>query len=455
MQGSIARRTLLRGSATVAGFAAFGTLAACGQKAAAPAKGPAPIVITYAPWGQSGYWKTFAPPGIQKFESAHKGIQVKLANPGAGGQAAQSIAGGAGPDVFQDHVIAPYLEQNLVMDVTKYMQQDGVKPDLWSPGQMRAMSFPEGTFFLPAGAAVEIMAVNLSNLDAWGLPYPDPEWDLSAAKTAWTAATLTKAGQSYHGAAIDFGNGTIGSASTDTRAWAYHIYGGSVMDDTRTVCTMDSAEVLQATEFWFGLHWDQVVGSGNLATTVTYQTIASNQLLMALQNWGNSFKWTFFPVPKYPNGQLSFMATGYNAINVATKYPEQAWELLKYLSAGEEWQMLVAQYTLLTPSLVNVWDQYISLVEQVAPIAKQLHVDYFAEAAKNWGLAGRVFKYQDAQAVDLINVGLQQAYANNNESPAPQLQALTRAVNALEQQGAQLAASISSSRTSRSGSSSS
>ena len=449
---SVQRRSLFRGAAAAAGLSTVGVLAGCsvGNKSAVPTKGPAPIVLQYAPWGQwtevGSDWEKFIQPGIDYFQSqpANKGIQVQILAPtGGGGKYATEIEGGTGPDVFEDWVLAPYLSPNLVMRLDPFMQQDGIKTSLWSPGQMHALTLEEGTFFLPCYVHVDTMVVNLSNLDAMGLAYPDPEWDYQTAQQAFTNATQTINGQRHAGFSPDYNGTSLGMSYNDTRAYAMHIFGGSVMDDTRMVCTMDAPETVQAVQWWDQLHWDGIAGPGSITSGATYQEYGSSYLLQAFEQWGTNFKWTFYPVPKYPNGRLSFEATDYHAINAATKHPEQAWLLLKFLAAEPYWSQYCMKYLLRTPSLVSLWDQYVSVVEQVTPLAQKVNVKYYVQAAQQWGLAGRTFKYQHAQAISTINEALSQAMRNVGQDPTTVLTAAAQAVNALESQYAKIAASAS------------
>lgn len=457
---SMRRRGLLQGAAATAGVSALGVLSGCGKQAAAvPAKGPAPTVITFAPWGQwtavGSDWEKFIQPAMDYFQSlpANKGIQIQVVAPGGAGRFASAIAGGSGPDVFEDWLLSPYLNPDLVLNLDKYMQQDGISANLWSPGQMHAMTLDSGTYFLPCYVDCSVLAVNLSNLDAMGLPYPDPEWDYTAAMQAYKAATVTMGGKKYVGLSSMYNGTFMALATTVTRAYAMHIFGGSVMDDTRLICTMDSPKTIEAIQWWDTLYWDGIAGGGTLTNGVTYQEIGSNSILTSFETWGNSFKWTFFPVPKYPNGRISFSSTDYYAINAGTKHPEQAWLFLKFLAAQPYWSRYTMKYLLRPPSLVSVWDEFPSVVEQVTPLAKTVGIQYFVESAQKWAIAGRDFTYDQGQAMTILNQALTTAMGNKGQDPTTVMTAAAQAVNALEQQAAATAAKASG--TAASGSSSS
>ena len=117
--------------------------------------------------------------------------------------------------------------------------------------------------------------------------------------------------------------------------------------------------------------------------------------------------------------------------------------LLRFLAAEPYWSQYCMKYLLRTPSLVSLWDQYVSVVEQVTPLAQKVNVKYYIQAAQQWGLAGRTFKYQHAQAISTINEALSQAMQNVGQDPITVLTAAAQTVNALESQYAKIAASAS------------
>ncbi len=463
----LTRRGLLRGAAAVAGLSTVGLVAGCSTlaKSASPTKKSAPVVITYAPWGQwteiGSDWQKYMQPAINYFQEqpANKGIQVQIVAPGGAGHFGPTIASGVSiPDVFEDWLPAYYLSPtgNLVMNLDKLMQEDGIKKTLWSPGQMNALSTESGTYFLPCYVDVAVFAVNLSNLDALGLQYPDPEWDYQAAQQAFQAATLTKGTQQYIGATLIFPGNFLAAATTVSRAYAFHAFNAPVMDSTRTQCLLDSAEALQALQWWDTLYWDKIAGGPGLDNGSTYVESGSNTILSYFEQY-TGFNWTYFPVPKYPNGQVAFESTDFHAINILTKHPDEAWQFLKFVSADPYWANYTMKMLLRPPGLLSAWDNFPSIVESVVgSLAQKVNVQYYVQAAQEWGYAGRIFKYEDEQAMTLLNTALSQVLSSGNAAGlASTMTAAVKAVNTLEQQAIAAAASTTKSSASSSSTSSS
>lgn len=462
LSGSVSRRGLFKGAAGTLGATAMVALAGCSVtgKSAKPTKAAAnPVKITFSPWGQSNYWQKYVQPGLQKFLQANPNIQVSVVAPGGGGAMAAQIAAGTGADVFEDWVVPAYLNgtNTLVLNLEPYLKADGLSTSLWSPGQMRALATTTGVYFLPCYVHVDTVAINLSALDAMGLAYPSPDWDYTEALALWQKATTKLNGTQYYGINPDYNFTNIGTFANDTRAWALHIMGGDIMDDSRTVCTVDSPQVISAVDWWnTNVNWPGLYNGGGINQNVVFQYTGSNGILTNLTQWAQNFNWTYFPVPAFPSpvNQISFEALDFHAINVATKHPEQAWALLKYIAADPYYSNFVAKYTLRPPSLISAWDGFVSLVEQEAPFAANLGIKYFIDAAQTWGYAGRSFLYQDEQALNLINQALASAAAAKDTSSATELKAAAQAVNSLIQ-SAMASSTSSSGSSSTSGSSAS
>ncbi len=436
----IARRAGLWAGAAIAGL---GLLDACAGKAQVPAPAAQSAVteVVFAPWGgwpayAGPHWPALIRPGLDHFEQANRGIRVKVVAPGGAGSFLAAIVAGEGPDVFQDWSIAPYLESGAVLNLASFLRQDNIATTIWSPGQMRTMQDQAGVWFLPCYVHVDVMAVNLSILDGLGVAYPAADWTYREAAALFQAATGTVAGQHRYGVYLHFAGGSLGAPLGNLTTYLLHGFGGSMTDEARTGCMLGQAPAAAAVQWADALYWEGVAGGGALDLAHTaFVEVGSNALPKELQLWENAFKWSFFPVPRYPAGPASFEATDYYAINAATTRPEAAWVLLRFLAADAYWSRYCMHYLLRTPSMVSLWDEYILTVETVAPLAKGKGLHWFVEAARGWGVANRVFRYQHPEAVGLINTALGRAFART-QSVAAALGSVARAVDAMESSAA-------------------
>ena len=92
-----------------------------------------------------------------------------------------------------------------------------------------------------------------------------------------------------------------------------------------------------------------------------------------------------------------------------------------------------------TPSLISLWPEYVSVVESVAPQARSVHLQWYVSAAQHWGVAGRTFKYEHPQAVQIINDALGAAM-DRKEGVNIALRSAAQRVNAIEKDAPVLAA---------------
>lgn len=442
------RRACIRAGAAAAGALGLGALAACGPiapgkaKSASSAAGPqlqaGATVIVWAPWGGwpsygGSRWQQFMQPGIDYFEQQNPGIRIKLAGPGGGGSFLAGILAGSAPDVFQDWAIGPYRAANAVLNLEPLLRRDNLDLALWSPGQIHAMRDEQGIQFLPCYVHVSTMAVNLSILDQLGLQYPTPDWTYTQAAQLYKACSGTKGSQRTYGVSMYFTGHDMGDPSSMS-SYVFHFFGGSMALPDRITCSVGDPKSYQGVQWVEQLYREHVLSpnarDGDLAH-IAFVEAGSAGLPGYLQSWRNNFKWTFFPVPTFPGGQFSFEATDYHAINAGTKHPEEAWTLLRFLSAEPYWSRYAMKYLLRTPSLVSLWEEYVQIVEQVAPVVQNKGLQYFTQAAQHWGIANTVFKYDQTQVAGTLNAQLLKVYNGQASTPLAMTQA-GKQVNALE-----------------------
>lgn len=445
MTTTVGRRSVLRRALIVAGglqVAGVGVLRAPLARAAAE-RGSGPVVLTWAPWGgwlTGPNWQSFLQPAVHYFESKNPGLKVQLIPPGGGGDFLPQILAGTAPDVFQDWAIGPYLNANAVVNLSPYLRQDNIPISLWSPGQMYAMSNEQGVWFLPCYVHVTAMAVNYSALDALGLKRPDPDWTYQQAEQLYRGASGTKNGQRVYGVSLYFTGQDIGDPSSMSE-YVFHYFGGRLVAPDGVHAAIGDPRAYKGVEWVEQLHYDNVVSpserSNDLAHIAFCET-GSNEMATVLENWRDKFEWSFFPVPRFPNGQFSFEATDYHAINAGCKHPDEAWLLLKFVGADPYWARYQTKHLLCMPALVSLWEEYARTIEAVAPVARGKNVAVYAQAAQSWGIANGIFKYQQPQVASIIDKYLGQVY-NRQASAAVAMPEAARQIDALETSGALIA----------------
>jgi len=205
-------------------------------------------------------WKVFQRPMIDYFESRNPGIKVVVGGPLNGPALVIALLAGQGPDVFQDWVLSPCIESGLAL--SPYIKRDNIPLSTWSPGQLHAMSTPEGIWALPTYVHVDAIAINLSSLDEPGLRYPEPDWTYEDALALWRACSYVKGNERHYGITPNFPGSYMGSST-----YVAHLWGGAVKDPSGLVCTVDRPEAYQGIAWYQMLYQDNIAGGPGTYTT--------------------------------------------------------------------------------------------------------------------------------------------------------------------------------------------
>ncbi|MHB0877153.1 MAG: ABC transporter substrate-binding protein [Anaerolineae bacterium] len=376
---TLSRRELLRFSGLAVAGAA---LAACGAATAQPAAqqaataaptvvqqaataAPAPaekVALNIAGWFDKGTQATVEKQ-IELFNQDFPDISVSvIVIPFDPQKTVVMLASGAGPDVFwvNNDQVSFWSERGAVFQLDDMMQRDGIdKLDFIEPVQQQIYTYKGHTYSITESVAGMHLIVNPLLFEAAGVELPphdftDPSWTVDSLLEKATA--LTK--RSGDGPAEQYGlyvsTGWWGNGSF---LWSF---GGEFMDDTEnpTKVTFDSPEMRE------GLTWvsDLRLKHGVVSTVADEQTLpfssqfTSGKLAMAVTGawmWPyfsdpeikTRVPWEIYPLPRATKGQYCQLAGNSYSIAARTKYPDQAWELLKHVTVGEGAKTFLAEPT--------------------------------------------------------------------------------------------------------------
>ena len=338
----------------------------------------------------------------QTFYPQNKGIRVQLLPWTAWQPKVTAILAGKGPDVFADFYLAPFVEHNIAMRLDFYLQRDNINQDIWSAPVMASYRFPGGLFALNRNLSPSAVLTRQSIFSDSGLTLPDPEWDYTEYQHVATSLTSDKGGKHRFGTSLAVYSNEIGDQS-----WIYHAFGGSQLDSTRTRQVLSSPpDVRAGTWVYEQMVWPKIAAQDAAPSALISGGIAMLEeqavnLLVGtsglLQTGVRDMIW--LPVPVYPAGHYGWISDNLWAVNAATKDPEAAWALLKWLTVDTGWQRLVAKLFLVPPCLIALWPEWTSIVESTVPIFKGRGLHWFTAAAQgSWGSTWEYFRYADVQA---------------------------------------------------------
>ena len=452
-RGALRRRQALQAGATL--LASSAVVAGCGRRQAS--SGTAQGVL---PVPTSGVVHLVFQPNMQFIPMGHttislfqefvdknfntnpkfKGIWASVLPTGWGNAQAQiaaTLAGSGYADIF--HMCCtdiPTLEQaGIVAPLTDLLRKDNIPQSLWSAGHILADSFAGQLYGLPSYDGTLAIFYRQDILDQLGLAYPQPDWTYADAQRIWTSATgRNRDGSHRAGASFYWGSEAL---PFWLKGW-----GADYLNPAQDRATMGSTEGAAAVRYVKDLFRSKVAIDGEQNT----QLLPSGQAVFAMyhsahvvdvgvQILGNNFKWNLLPNPIWPKGRTTFVTIDCYMLNRATKHPQETWTLLKWISGAEgdlAWPKFQIQISLVTPSLVSLWDYWEKTITHVAPPLRGKDLKWFYDAArKGYDYPQMFFRYQPLQADGLVNNWLGQI-TSGQVSATLGLQQMQQQVNALE-----------------------
>jgi len=380
--------------------------------------------------------------GIQPWLAQNKGVNVTITYMGYQQGTVAAMLAGTGPDVFADWVLPLYLGQNLLLDLSKYVQRDNVDLTIFPSRDMEVFQQAGGLWALPSYLHLQAPSVNLGILDQLALSYPDPSWTYADWTKLMTTATKKSSdpkqqrlGGWFYWSGYDY----WGNAPH-----AYYLagFGGEYVDpndNTKAYLTNSGTE--QCLSWIYGLLAEGVCGTGGLNFQTGNQVVTwmdtAGGLINAAQNFGG-VKWQIYDEMVFPKGKVSYAASDFYAINAGTKNPDIAWEFMKYLTVQTDWQKWMVHLAMNGPNQKSLYPFWVETVKQVAKPLANIDLDVFNRQMQgNDPYFGLTYKYQDQRAGQSIGAALQPAMKNPQQVP----QACTTATNqvdAVESAGATL-----------------
>lgn len=436
MASGVTRQALLRRSC--AGgmvVAAGGVLSACARATHAPLPQPVRtrLQIVWQPWrvGWAKGWDHIFHDATAPFRKAHPGVDISVQAPTAwsdDGLVLSQILAGVGPDVYSGFGPTVLIEAGANLDLAPHLKQHNVDTALFDQGQFAIYQKNGGVFALPAELSINAVAVNLSVVDALGLPEPTDHWTYQEAQSLWSAVAR-------RGAKPRFGHSVWGPPAL----YMWKGWGASIADGYWSPrCALGSAEAAAFGEWYYPL-----VRAGVIAAAAPGEPSSFVNGGIVCPTWGSwmlpqaalslgGLKWRFYPYPRWPQGSSSRTGQDYYAVNVHTKQPALAAEFAIWLTTSKAWSESLMRLQLVLPPQKAYWADWASLVEAVAPPLKGKNVQAFTAAAlQNRGFSAQPFAVDSAAAYGVIN-----QYAgrivSGQLSPALGLREVANAVNRYE-----------------------
>ncbi len=370
--------------------------------------GPSTVHLVYQDW-RTDWFPSMAQRMLETFQSGHPGIRVFYnLDPPSESFNEKMIAdfkAGTAPDVFQGccSYFPIWEQEGYTLDLRPFMKDiDQATIDDWDPVQFQAFQTRAGKLYgLPKYHGALGLYYNKDIFDRYHVAYPDETWshaDYLAAMLAFRKQQ-EKSPTDFWGSMVDISWDRL---QVHVNAWGGHFV--DPQDPTHSL--MADLPSLEALEWLRARMMDDRV----MATPLDVQKrspvdafIAGKLAMIEDGSWSLKailsqarFRIGVAPFPAGPVRRAALATTDGYGIYAGTKYPQAAWELLKFL-ISKEYGREMAKVHYLQParaSLVEEWSAFIraDYPEQT----RDMNLSAFADShLKGYSVVAEVFKRQE------------------------------------------------------------
>lgn len=406
----LSRRAFLR----LAGITAAGAaINACSIPAAGPVSQSADekVQLVYQDW-RTDWFPPMAQQMLDEFHATHPNIRVFYTpDPdNFGEKMSADMQAGTAPDVFQGccTFLPTWAQLGYTLDLRPYVEADLDQPTIndWDPAQYNFFFLKDGTQYgLPKYHGALALYFNKDIFDKYNVTYPDETWDHDDYLKAMKRLThdRDRDGQTdLWGSMLDISWDRI---QVHVNGWGGHL----VDPHDAARCSMSQPEGLAAMEWLRARMWDDNV----MATPLDVQNLSTRDAFIAGQvamiedgSWAlkdilekSPFRIGVAPFPAGPVQRVTLAATDGFGIYAGTRYPDAAWELLKFL-VSKEYGRAMAQTNFLQPARASLVDDWVGFIKAEFPQkAKDVNIAAFADGhLKGYSVTAEIFsKMAEAQ----------------------------------------------------------
>ena len=410
------RRTFLKGTAALAGAAAWAAYLHDTSAVARQASGE----VRLSGWAASPEEEELLRQVLDAFAEQFPDITVNYQPVPANYlvKLQTDIAAGNAADVFyvQSEFAQDFMSRGVLLALDEYMQADGVAASDFYEPLIRAFTWQGQTYGLPKDWSPLGMVYDTAALEAAGVSAPPTTWD----ELRSTAQALLDA------------NGTPGfviDANFDRFIVFLYQAGGNVTNDAVTEITLGDEATRQALDFFYGLYQDGLSAtSADVGAQWPGDAFAQGLASIVFEgNWMFPFLSTNAPDKAYGIAELPAGPAGKGTAAFTTSYsifngsqnPDAAWTLVRYLT-GPDGMATWTSLGLAMPSRPDLAETWLAEFPDRKPY---LDSGEYATAVQ-FGPGGQKFR-DDANAI------LQSLFAGQIDTAEAQTQLAQAAENDL------------------------
>ena len=366
-------------------------VAACGDDEGSDSDRP--VRLVYQDW-RTDWFPSMAQEMLDRFHATHPNIKV-FYSPDPEHLADSMMAemqAGTAPDVFQGccTFFPIWAQEGFTLDLRPFVEAD-LSDELIS-------DWDDAQYGLPKYHGALALYYNKDLFDQYGVAYPDGTRDEADYLSAMKQLTHDRDGDGdtdLWGSMID--------VSWDRVQVHVNAWGGYLVDpDDPSRCAMAEPEAVAAMEWLRARMWDDKV----MATFLDVQNVRTRDAFVTQRiamvedgSWAlkdilanSDFRVGVAPFPAGPAGRVTLATTDGYGIFAGTKHPEEAWELLKFLTS-EEYGRAMAEANFLQPARASLVNEWAALVQAEFPVkAAEVDIPAFADGHVNgYSVTAEVF----------------------------------------------------------------
>lgn len=412
-QTNVSRRSFLR---TMGGLVAGATLAACVPGTASPSlRGSGPVQLVYQDW-RTEWFPGLAQRMLEKFHATHPDIRV-FYTPDPDQLDERMMAdfqAGTAPDVMAGccEFFPVWAEKGYLLDLKPYVNADIDRNTIadWDTAQYQALATRKGMqFALPKYHGALALYYNRDLFDAKGLPYPDDSWthdDYLSAMTQLIRDRDLNGRIDRWGSMVDIAWDRI---QVHINGWGGHLVDPN--DPTRSL--LSQPEAMAAMNWIRDRMWDDHTMASflDVQNLETRQAFVQERIAMVEDgSWAlkdilenAQFRVGVATFPAGPAGKVTLATTDGFGINAGTKYPDAAWELMKFL-ISQDYGRAMAEEQLLQPARASLVDEWTRMVRNEYPDkTRDMNLAAFADGQlKGYSVTAETFaKMEEARQLVL------------------------------------------------------
>ena len=332
---------------------------------------------------------------------------------------------GTAPDVVNGccDFFPAWAQAGYLLDLRPYVERD-IDPALiaeWDSAQYNSFFIDGGAqYALPKYHGALAVYYNKDLFDQYGVPYPSRDWTHDDYLSAMQALTVDN--DSNRG--IDVWGSTLDPIYDRVQIHVNSFGGHYVNPDDPTDCVLDEPEAVAALEWLRARMWDDRVMATTLALSKVETRRAFWEGRVAMVEDGSwalkdilanaDFRVGVAAFPAGPVRRATLATTDGFAISATTDHPEEAWELIKFLT-GKEYGLAMARANFLQPARSTLVGEWADFVRADFPEgSRDLDLEVFADGQiRGYSVTAEVFANMqgvrtatDAAFEDILTLGL-------------------------------------------------